>query len=25
MRQKNGGACAGMPDTAHGAKQSPTE
>ena len=25
MRHKNGGACAGMPDTAHGAKQSPTE
>jgi transposase len=25
MRQKNGGAGAGMPDTAHGAKQSPTE
>ncbi len=25
MRQKNGSACAGMPDTAHGAKQSPTE
>jgi len=25
MRQKNGGACAGMPDTAYGAKQSPTE
>jgi transposase len=25
MRQKNGGACAGMPETGHGAKQSPAD